>query len=80
MGAEDRLRGALSNLARGASGSRVLVRRITSRQERLGESAAELATVHGLGESTALTPGTAGFAHYFMVGKDGLDDATVVLG
>lgn len=75
MASDSRLCDALRDLARGAAGTRTLIRHLTTRQ-------ASTAAPTALPTSpVALTPGPAlPGARYLMVGKDTLDNEQVVLG
>ncbi len=61
---------------------RVGIRALTTHQVAWGDAVAEAASTGRAAGAVALTSEGAGGAtmRHFMVGKDGLDDATVVLG
>lgn len=81
MNPETRLGDALRGLARGATGSRALARRLTTRQAATVDGLLQRLATDGLAGAVALTPGAdEPGVRYFMVGKDGLDDEGVVLG
>jgi hypothetical protein len=81
MNPETRLGDALRGLARGAIGSRTLVRRLTTRQAATADGLLQRLATDGLARAVTLTPGASQpGTRYFMVGKNGLDDEGVVLG
>lgn len=82
MNREGALGRALEQLARGAADATVAVQRVTTAQWRWGEDSILSATSQGLTGGVHLTGkgGEDGTLRYFMVGKDGLDDPSVVLG
>ncbi|MGI6350769.1 MAG: hypothetical protein ACOX6M_03605 [Armatimonadota bacterium] len=81
MNPETRLGDALRGLARGATGSRTLARRLTTRQAATADELLRRLATDGPPGAVALTPGASRpGARYFMVGKDGLADEEVVLG
>jgi len=82
MDREAALGRALEQLARGAADTTVAVQRVTTAQWRWGEETLITATAMGLAGGVHLTSkGDGGHTlRYFMVGKDGLYDPSVVLG
>lgn len=75
------LRGALEMLARDGLDARVRIRGLTTAQVRLGTEVSLALSEGAIGAPVALTVRVAGgMARLLMVGKDGLDDETVLLG